>query len=89
MEKIGQRMDMINESLPPVVMFTEHEVFSILYEIEGFKSSLNPTEEEINEIYKDKEIVTSKFKIREAFQKALQKKRGHIETGGAPEGAYY
>lgn len=38
--------------------------------------------------YADKEIATSKFKIREAYWTACKKKGRHI-GGGAPEGAYY
>jgi hypothetical protein len=92
LEKINKRLDMITESLPPPVTFTESEVLEILFEIEGIdftKSNPNPTQEEINEIYADKEIHTTKFKITEAFQNALRKKGRVInKVDKTPPGAY-
>jgi hypothetical protein len=87
MERIGRRMDMIQESLPPEVLFTDMEVLSMLNEIDGF----NP--KTVEDVYKDNKIVTTKFKIEEIFRRAIRKKRGlpldGSGEGHAPEGAYY
>lgn len=92
-ERANKRLDMmVNECLPPPLTFTEGEVLEMLWEIEDNgnkpKSNPNPSEEEINEIYADKQIVTSKHKIREAYQNACRKKGMVFGPDKTPEGAF-
>lgn len=90
-EKINKRMDMISESLPSPLTFTESEVMQILWEIEGVDLSPKSgelTQEEINEIYADKQIITSKFKITEAYQNACKKKGRYFGPDTTPKGAF-
>ncbi len=91
LEKINKRMDMISECLPPPVTFSESEVIAILNEIVGLdlsKMSNPPTKEDINEIYGDKEIHTTKFKVDEAYKNALKRKGRHVvDYSKVPKGA--
>lgn len=89
--KINKRMDMVTESLPPPVTFSESEVITMINEIIGLDLSKmnpsNPTQEDLNEIYNDKEIHTTKFKVQEAFQNALKKKGRITDYSKVPKGA--
>lgn len=73
LENINKKMDMVNESLPPVIMFTEHETLLMLCELIDYDLS------------GEKEIPS---KLTEIFQKNL-KKKGRNFNNNAPEGAYY
>lgn len=87
-ERANKRL--LNENLPPPVTFTEHEVIEMINEIIGLDlskmNSTNPTPEDLKQIFEDKEINTTKFKVEEAFRNALRKK-GRIFGGNAPKGA--
>ncbi len=82
LEKINKRMDMVNECVQPPVTFSEFEVLSMINEIIGLDLS------NINEIYADKEIHTTKFKVEDAFRNALKKKgRFFPDYSNVPKGA--
>lgn len=91
LEKINKRMDMVNECLPAPVTFSEAEVIEMLNEIVGLDLSkmnpTNPSPEDIKEIYADKEIHTTKFKVDEAFRNALKKKGRNTDYSNVPKGA--
>jgi hypothetical protein len=92
LEKINKKMDMINECLPPPVTFSEAEVIEMINEIIGLDlskmNSKNPTQEDLNEIYNDKVINTTKYKVEEAFRNALRKKGRVIDYSNVPKGTY-
>ena len=73
LENINKKMDMINESLPPTIMFTEHEALKMLCELIDY------------DLNGEKEMPT---KLIEIFQNNLKKKGRNFNTN-APEGAYY
>lgn len=90
LEKINKRMDMLTECVRPPVTFTESEVIAILNEIVGLdldKMSNPPTKEDLNEIYGDKEIHTTKFNVDEAYKNALKKKGVYVDYSKVPKGA--
>jgi hypothetical protein len=72
LENINKKMDMVNESLPPTIMFTEHETLKMLCELIDYDLG---GEEEIPS------------KLIEIFQDGL-KKKGRNFNNNTPEGAY-
>ena len=72
LENINKKMDMINESLPPTIMFTEHETLKMLCELIDYDLG-------------GKEEMPSK--LIEIFQNGL-KKKGRNFNHNTPEGAY-
>jgi hypothetical protein len=72
LENINKKMDMVNESLPPTIMFTEHETLKMLCELIDYDLS-------------GKEEMPSK--LIEIFQNNL-KKKGRNFNHNTPEGAY-
>ena len=73
LENINKKMDMVNESLPPTIMFTEHETLKMLCELVDY------------DLGGEKEPPS---KLIEVFQNGL-KKKGRIFNNNAPKGAYY
>jgi len=72
LERINKKMDMVNESLPPQIMFTEHETLKMLCELIDYDLS------------GEKEMPN---KLTKVFQDAL-KKKGRSFDNNTPEGAY-
>ena len=72
LENINKKMDMVNESLPPTIMFTEHETLKMLCELIDYDLG-------------GKEEMPSK--LIEIFQNGL-KKKGRNFNHNTPEGAY-
>lgn len=72
LEKINKKMDMVNESLPPTIMFTEHETLKMLCELIDY--DLDGNEE-------------MPSKLIEIFQDGL-KKKGRSFNNNTPKGAY-
>jgi hypothetical protein len=60
LENINKKMDMINESLPPTIMFTEHETLKMLCELVDY------------DLGGEKEMSS---KLIEIFQKKFKEKR--------------
>ena len=73
LENINKKMDMVNESLPPTIMFTEHETLKMLCELIDY--DLGGKEE-------------MPCKLIKIFQDNL-KKKGRSFNNNAPKGAYY
>ena len=72
LENINKKINMVNESLPPTIMFTEHETLKMLCELIDYDLS-------------GKEEMPSK--LIEVFQNGL-KKKGRSFNNDTPKGAY-